>query len=179
MSDPGSPSGYASDPTLEMLWGAPPAFTGDVGSVTAGSGGMPAITDEHVAVELGAVQAAEQSLLASADVLVNAYNPMNQLTQSAISGGTIYGQQATYNAEYNGKPETGYTNRPDTPVQQSAEQFAESINPAMTRLLRLIADATECMGVYIALLDKAGQAYTAADQNSMFPPPPPAPTATT
>jgi hypothetical protein len=33
----------------------------------------------------------------------------------------------------------------------------------MTQALRAIADATDTIGVFIALLDKAGQAYTAAD----------------
>jgi hypothetical protein len=62
----------------------------------------------------------------------------------------------------------------DTGLQAGAQEFAAQINPAMRRVLRMIADATESAGAYIALLDKAGQAYTAADKNSVLPPTPPA-----
>jgi hypothetical protein len=169
------PPGYASDPTLEMLWGPPPAYTGDLGDNAAGSASTPlAIIDQPVSVDLAAMQAAEQSLLDVASTLVNAYNPLNQQVQADNSAGTIFGQQDTFSLNIlTGTGLQIQSTEPEPEVQQSAQQFAALMNPVMTRALRMVADATETIGVFIAMLDKAGQAYAAADQNSMFPPPPP------
>jgi hypothetical protein len=172
MSEP-TPPGYASDPTLELLWGPPPAYTGDTGPQGAsGSGGAP-LTAGSIEVNLATVQAAEQAMLSAVSTIINTYNPLEQQVQADISGGTVFGQHATYTASYDGTPETGFINLADQPLQQGAAQFAAQMNPAMTRALRAIADAAASVGVFIALLDKAGQAYTAADLQSAFPVPPP------
>ncbi len=63
-------------------------------------------------------------------------------------------------------------NVPDAPLQTGAQQFAALINPAMTRVLRLMADGMSTVGVYIALLNNAGQIYTASDKHSAVPPAP-------
>jgi hypothetical protein len=170
--DTQTPPGYASDPTLVLLWGPPPAFTGDTGGQGTAASSAPLINGP-IDVNLASVQAAEQAMLSAVSGVINGYNPLEQQVQADNSGGSIFGQHATYTASYDGKPETGYTNLADQPLQQGAAQFAAQMNPAMTRALRAIADAAESVGVFIALLDKAGQAYTAADLQSAFPVPPP------
>lgn len=60
---------------------------------------------------------------------------------------------------------------PNDQLSQAARQFAAQINPAMTRALRLVADSMEMVGVYTAMLNSAGQAYTSADKNSAVPAP--------
>ncbi len=170
------PAGAASDPTLTILWGPPPAYTGNTG--TAAAGPPPVTNASPMLVNLATMQAAESGLLSSASRVVDAYNALDQQVQSDIAGGTIFGQQATYTsvtvhavATYgHGTAWTTTQTQADTGLQQAAQQFAAQINPVMTRVLRMIADATESVGVYIALLDKAGQAYTAADKNSSVPP---------
>jgi hypothetical protein len=176
VSEP-TPPGYASDPTLEMLWTTVPAYTG----ATAPSGGKilaappPAATLVPIAVNLGTVQAAESAMLSAIAQVVSAYNQQNQAVQSEIAEGTIFGQQAEYTALAKYTP-NNYVYRdpggnaqlsgPLTGLQQSAQEFAAQINPAMTQVVRMIADAAEQVGVYIALLNNAGQAYSSADISS-------------
>jgi hypothetical protein len=172
MTTPGPPAGYASDPQLIMLWTAPPDLTGMKSSGSAAS--MPP-QSEPFAVNLASVQAAQQTMLNAGSAVVSAYNPMEQQVQQDISGGTIFGQQATYNtmvSEGNGKAASPLYNVPDAQLRSGAELAASLINPAMTRVLRLMADGMETAGTYIAMLNNAGQMYTAADMNSAVPPAP-------
>jgi hypothetical protein len=87
------PPGYASDPYLDMLWVAPPFFTGE-GTAGSGSPG-PESNSFHVA--LPTVTTAMEQFLSTLYPLVDRYDAVLQQVQSAISGGTIFGQQATYN----------------------------------------------------------------------------------
>ena len=183
MTDPTPPPpGYASDPVLSILWGPPPAFTG-AGQSASGTSTVTPPAHNDFMVDLASVQAAEQSLLNAAAAIIAAYNPLDQQVQADIQAGTIFGQQATYNGLYinpsiSGDPhpyvgpnsDHEYTDA-DEQLQQGALQFAASMNPSMTRVLRMIADATEAVGVFIAFLDKAGQAYAFADKNSVAPTP--------
>jgi hypothetical protein len=174
-SSPPTPPGDASDPTLTILWGAPPAYTGNTGGASASS--AAASDSAEVLVNLATMQAAEQGTLSAATEIVNAYNTLDQQVQADIAGGTIFGQRATYSYTYDPRSNNGFDvtfHYADTGLQQGAQEFAAQMNPAMRRVLRMIADGTESVGVYIALLDKAGQAYTAADKNSTLPPTPPA-----
>lgn len=178
-----TPSGYASDPKLAIIWGVPPAYTGaPPGSSTTTSA---APVHNPFSVALSTVRAAEQSLITSAAAIIDPYNALETQVQAEIAGGTLFGQQATYSgiswendANINTHPSANtshsYTTA-DVSIQKSAVEFAASMNPAMTRVLRMIADATESVGVFIALLDKAGQSYTTADRASVFPVPTTAP----
>lgn len=182
MADSTTPPGYASDPTLAILWGTPPAYTGNTGAAT-GAPGASAPEHNPFMVQLSSLQAAEQALLGAASTIISSYNPLEQQVQADIAGGTIFGQQATYSGTYinpllNGDPhpqagsnaDHEFTD-PDEQLNQAAITFAASMDPSMTRVLRMIADATESVGVFIALLDKAGQAYCAADKASVCPMP--------
>ena len=181
MSTP-TPPGYASDPQLIMLWTAAPDLTGQMqASGSMGSMGMQpngsasSMPPESMpfSVNLSTVQAAEQTMLHAGSAVVSAYNPMEQEVQQDISEGTIFGQQATYNTQSPSiHPILPLYNVPDTQLQSMAQQFAAQMNPAMTRVLRLMADGMSTAGTYIALLNDAGQIYTASDKNSAVPPPP-------
>jgi hypothetical protein len=168
------PPGDASDPTLTILWGPPPAYTGNTGG-SAATGSAPVPDAPPMLVNLATLQAAEEGALSSASRVVDGYNTLDEQVQAAIAGGTVFGQEATFSYIYNPRSANGADvtlHKPDTELQQKAQEFAAQINPAMRRVLRMIADGTEAAGVYIALLDKAGQAYTAADKNSVSPPAP-------
>jgi hypothetical protein len=176
VSEP-APDGYASDPTLEMLWTTVPAYTGATVSSSA-AGPAPSATMVPITVSLATVHNAESAMLSEVSEIVNAYNTQNQAVQSEIAQGTIFGQQARFTATGKFQPNTYvyrdpgqdvYIDGPLTGLQQSAQDFAAHINPAMTRVLRTIADATQLVGVYIALLNNAGQAYSSADISSAYP----------
>jgi hypothetical protein len=62
-----------------------------------------------------------------------------------------------------------------SPVQKSAKEFADSINPAQEKVLEQVANALEIVGQFTAGVDRAGQAYGSADRKSKFPEPPPNP----
>jgi hypothetical protein len=168
----GPPAGYASDPQLIMLWTAPPDLTGGMkASGTAST--MPPLSNAFN-INLATLQAAVQGMLNAGSAVVSAYNPMEQEVQQDISEGTIFGQQATYNTmtgEGNGKLASPLYNVPDAGLQSAAQTAAALINPAMTRVLRLMADGMETAGTYMAMLSNSGQMYTAADQNSAVPAP--------
>ena len=162
-----TPPGYASDPQLEMLWVTPPPFTGTPGSGSPSK--MPPVSGSFM-VSLGSVQSTEQAMLGAASAVVNNYNPLEQQVQSAIGSSTIFGQQATVRVIPVGYRSAGPPQYlPDEPIQQAAQQFAAQINPAMTRALRFVADSMEAVGIFIAMLNTAGQNYTSSDKNSEIP----------
>jgi hypothetical protein len=157
MSTP-SPPGYASDPQLIMLWTAPPDLTGKEVQAS-GSGSMPP-ESMPFAINLATLQAAQQAMLDAGSAVVDAYNPLEQKVQEDISSGIFFGEYATYNM-----------GEADTPLQDAARQFAAQMYPAMSRVLRLMADGMSTVGAYIAMLNNAGQMYTGSDKSSAVPPP--------
>jgi hypothetical protein len=175
MTTPPIPPGYASDPVLGIMWGPPPPYTGNVPAAN-GSGANSAPYHPPFRVNLPLMYAAEQGMLYAAQDVTNAYNTLDQQVQAEIQADTMFGQDATYiyYTPGGGTPARGVDMpasrevKQDTGLQQGAVEFAKQINPAMTRALRMIADATEMAGVIIAMLDKTGQIYTAADKHSVF-----------
>jgi hypothetical protein len=189
MSEP-PPDGYAADPQVAILWTSTPAYTGNTGaqsgkSLAAPQGPPPTTTP--ILVDLATLQSAENSMLSTTSTIVDAYNDLNQAVVAEIAGGTFFGQNAQYtetgswesnnpDAISGARAPIPYTHvtvsGPDTGLQQMAQEFAAQINPAMTQVLRAIAQAMETVGVYIALLNNTGQAYSAADIHSFLPPVP-------
>jgi hypothetical protein len=170
MTTPGPPPGYASDPQLQLLWSSPPPLTGYPASGNSASPQPPPLSDPF-AVALSSLQNAQQVMLEGASTLAGTYNPFEQQVQAVISNPTFWGQWAEPEARMVGNPPNDPAYAPNTPLAQQAQQFAEQINPAMTRALRNVADATATIGVFIAMLNSAGQAYTTADKNSQLPSP--------
>lgn len=163
MADP--PPGYASDPTLEMLWTTPPSLTGLTAS---GSTSKSPPLSSPFAIDLGSLREGEQQMLSSVQDVVNVYNPIEQQVQGIIAGNTFFGQWA----QPPGYREVSIPHSmPTDPLAEAAQQFAAQINPAMTRALRLVADTMEAFGIFIAMLNTSGQAYTSSDKNSAVPPP--------
>jgi hypothetical protein len=165
------PPGYASDPQLEMLWTTPPSLTGLAASGT--TSGTPPLSSPF-AVSLASIRSGEQDMLGAASTVVTAYNALETKVQgivgggNSLNGGGFFGQWA----ERPGYREVSVpTTLPDDPLSQAAVQFAAQINPAMTRALRAVADSMATVGVFIAMLNTAGQAYTTADKNSAVPAP--------
>jgi hypothetical protein len=172
MSTPSPPPGYASDPQLIMLWTAPLDLTGNQMQASGGSSTMPPESMPFT-VNLTTVQAAQQAMLDAGSTVVGAYNPMEQEVQQDIGEGTFFGQQATYNTEgFSGAHPVPHYGVADAPLQNMAQQFGAQMNPAMTRVLRVIADGMSTVGAYIAMLNNAGQIYTGSDKSSAVPPPP-------
>lgn len=62
-----------------------------------------------------------------------------------------------------------------SPIQAHAREFAGHINPRQERVLEEIANSIEIVGRFTAGLDRAGEAYGAADRKAVFPEPPPSP----
>ncbi len=168
MTNSSPPPGYASDPQLEVLWTEPPGLTGVSAS---GSQSQPPPLSGAFKVSPQSVWNTEAVMLGSANPVVNAYNALNETVQSAIRDPNLYGQEATVKVSGNRR---GLAAPPDyfddTQLQQAAQQFAAQINPSMTRALRAVADTMQTVGVYIAMLNAAGQMYTTADKNSKLPP---------
>jgi hypothetical protein len=159
------PAGYASDPQLEMLWTTPPAFTGVTASGSSSS--TPPLSGSFT-VSLASLQSGEQAMLDATSAVVDAYNPVEAQVQSIISGDSFYGQWA----EPPGYREVATpTSMPNDAISQAAQEFAAQMNPVLTRALRSVADSMQAVGIYIAMLNASGQAYTSADKNSAVPAP--------
>lgn len=171
MTTPSQPPGYASDPQLEMLWTTPPPLTGVTAS---GSSSTTPPLSLSFRVALSTVQGAEDTMLSASSTIVNAYNTLEQQVQSAIAEPNLFGQEATVTAHILGPGARPIATPPhyfnDVPLQQAGQQFAEQIDPAMTRALRAVADTMQTVGIFIAMLNNAGQIYTTADKNSAVPP---------
>jgi hypothetical protein len=107
-------------------------------------------------------------MLDATSAVVDAYNPVEAQVQSVISSDSFFGQWA----EPPGYREVATpTSMPNDPLSQAAQEFAAQINPVMTRALRSVADSMQAVGIYIAMLNASGQAYTSADKNSAVPAP--------
>jgi hypothetical protein len=183
MSTPSPPEGYASDPQLIMLWTAPLDLTG-AGMKAGGTESKMPPESSPVTVDLATLQSAQQAMLDAGSTIVSTYNPVEKEVQQAISEGTIFGQQATYNTKGVGTvPLTGGApsggagatravpdyNVPDPNLQSAAQQFAAQMNPSMTRVIAAVANAMSAIGAYIAMVNNAGQIYTASDKHSKAP----------
>jgi hypothetical protein len=167
------PDGYAVDPQLEMLWTAPPTFDGTTlpatGKQTAP--GQQSRTNVPTTppsapftVSLASLQSGQQEMLAATSAIVDAYNPLEAQVQNVIFSPGFFGQMAEvpgYKA-VEGTPLPVPTN----PFATDAQEFAESMNPTMTRALRSVADAMAAVGAFIGMINISGQAYTSADLNS-------------
>ncbi|GAA1226445.1 hypothetical protein GCM10009665_16230 [Kitasatospora nipponensis] len=181
--DPSTPDrlpAWQGDPYLQVVWGDAPVITGDLGPQGQGGGGAhrshPAFT-----VDLGSIRDCENGMLGQARESVAGYMQLKERVRSAIDADTVWGQHAMKLVEHTSILNSygTYTPaRPDTleadgPVQQSAEAYAKVMNPVMSEVLRQIADSIESVGQFVALLNRAGQQYAAADRSSFFPDPPP------
>lgn len=146
-----------------MLWTTPPSLTGLAASGT--TSGSPPLSNSFT-VSLGSIRSGEQEMLSASSTVVSAYNALETKVAGIVGSNSFFGQMALMPGHRGPVPAA-----PDDPLADAARQFAAQIDPAMTRALRIVADSMYAVGVYIAMLNTAGQAYTSADKNSAVPPP--------
>ncbi|MFD6420366.1 hypothetical protein [Streptomyces sp. NPDC060198] len=167
-------------PSLAMIWGDAPPITANQGPETPSGQGGGATGGSHpqLTVDLGSVRESVQGLLNSSRTAVDQYMVMKQRVETAVAGGTVFGQNAQRkvdNTQFNfftgqwSWDNDGPSLEPDKPLQEAALKFAAQMNPAMTQVMRECADALELAGQFIVLLDRAGTAYAHADYASVFP----------
>jgi hypothetical protein len=184
--DHGSDLGYLV-PTVSVGWDTPPSYNLD----PPDPGGNHGDENQNVepcgpiTVHLGSMRSAETSMLGASRDLANDYESLRSKVMAAKD--TVFGQTATIQQitggqsgvdgnSYNG---SGAGVRQEqtvaSPVQDTAKQFADSINPAQEKVLWQIANTIEIVGEYIGAWNRAGQTYARADRLSVFPDPPPNP----
>jgi hypothetical protein len=179
-ANPDAPaSGFAEDPTLVMLWQSVPQLTGEAhgiqqGGAGAGGSGTPPQPSPHnlINVALSSIVAAERDMLGGELAVVTRYNELLGQVRNAIADPGFYGQLADYVVDVTADG-TGGIVETHSVIPEYAKKFAEKVNPAMTRVLRQVADTMTVHGVFVAMLNMAGQSYTLADKQSVFPPPTP------
>nr|WP_202447250.1 hypothetical protein [Streptomyces sp. SID5468] len=182
----GDPPQPVADPVLAVMWGDAPAITGDLGPAPAGGSSSASAPDHNAfSVDLGGIRDAENTMLGAERTAISAYESVRQRVANDINGGEVFGQQATQGGEeahdefFAPSQGTRHVNAvppgPDQPIRDAANEYAAYMNPAMMAVLREIADAIENTGRFVAMLNRAGQLYAHADQESFFPDPPPNP----
>jgi hypothetical protein len=164
-------------PGLAMAWvEAPPVVSSGPGSgSSSSSGSVPTVGD--ISVDLGSLQAVQNTLLNSAFTIVQQYENLASLFEDYKDW--VYGQTATNTQEQwnGGMYSTSGYNTSVTPsvIQQSAQSFAGTpgspgINDQQAYLLQSIGNAMALVGEFIAVLNAAEGAYASADTNSAMPP---------
>jgi hypothetical protein len=184
--DHGRDLGYLV-PNIQVSWTTAPSFNQDPPDVTPPGGNgaadhTPVPPCGPISVDLATLRSSEQSMLGAAQTAATDYQTLRGKVMSAKD--TVFGQNATVTQvtggqsgvdgnSYNG---SGAGVRQEetvaSPVQESAKEFAASINPAQEKALWQIANTLEILGEYIAAVNRSGQAYGHADRLSVFPDPP-------
>jgi len=161
----------------------PPSFNDDPPASPAGGGEPPKDIPPtwEFKVDLGGLRGCMNTLLAQVQPAVNSYQALRDLVFRDKD--SVFGQNATVTtthepsaaSQVSGGPTQPYNTEDPSPIQNSAREFAASINPAQEKVLQQTANALELVGRFIAGLDRAGQSYGAADRKTEFPEPPPNP----
>ncbi|WFE27089.1 hypothetical protein O7623_28205 [Solwaraspora sp. WMMD791] len=171
-------------PSLSMRWDAasmpsfntaPEAATGD----TATDGTEEPVGDYAIRVQLGQMRDSLESMLARTSTMVIQYELLATQVRAAISGGVIYGQQdvdtvLTYESQavIGGNGGRIVEQEQDSPIQDVARQFADTMNPIQQRALLSLSNAVALIGQYIGTVNVAGRTYAQLDRVSEFPAPP-------
>ncbi|MFG2226223.1 hypothetical protein [Streptomyces sp. NPDC048644] len=185
---------YSDVPNLTMIWGDAPPITSFTPPPQNGNGQdltqkQPVGTHPAINVSIGSIVDAMQGMLASSRTAVDGYQELQRTVKEAVLGGSVFGQQATYEdlgaddgstfVDGQGDSHELMSHafdddpppKPDEKVRAAATAYAEAMNPAMTRVLRQCADAIALGGQFIVRMDRAGSFYAQADQQSIFPAP--------
>jgi len=171
------PQGPTSVPTLSMAYAAAPDLVpvpGTANSVGAGASGPTPSLPIHI--DLGVLMATEQSFLGATKTLVDSYeSTLLPTLQNAINDPSIWGTNVTtkyyMSSDTPASPSTPPPVWPQDPLDQEGQQFRTQITPALQQLLNSVGSVLEAMGVFTSLINTAGQYYTQADFQSLFPPP--------
>jgi hypothetical protein len=140
------------------------------------SGGTPPAVADPFNIQLGVLMSSQQSCLDATTASLNGYNTLVPTVQAAINSNSIFGQivgSESYHPDNKYNSTMGTVGNIVTFDKLDAEgtNFAAAVIPQMEHLLQAIGGAVTAMGTFCALLDDAGQMYTATDAQSAFPPP--------
>lgn len=165
-SDDGDPPDeIVTMPTLSMAYTTPPNLVPTEPGGGSGSA-MPTLPDSSAfSIDLGALRAAEQTFLDAVANVTGAYETLRAKVQGAIDDPTLFGQD---NGHYENWGRAGLHWVADE-LADSGTQFAEAINPQLTKVMQDGAGGIELMGSFTALLNNAGQTYAATDAKSAMP----------
>jgi hypothetical protein len=182
---PGTPD-TASHPipnvAVASTFTTPPDFV-PVASSGSGSGAAPPSDGNTFNIDLGALRTCEQTCLTATSAVIDAYNTLVGVVKNAMSSPSIFGQivgTGVYAPMVAGTAEAQSIYTPDysqelgvnmDQLDQEGRDFAASMNPMMAQELEKIANYTEAMGTFNALLNNTGQMYTDTDASSVFHPP--------
>lgn len=173
-------------PTVVVAWSAPPSFNDDPldpdGDGGEGDGeDIPATSP--IRMNASSMRAAINQMLNVARPAVDEYERLRNVVLASRHT-PMWGQEATvtrYEGGQSGVSGNSYNGAGagvrtevtrNSPIRESAADFAAEIGPAQERALLTIADVFGIAGQYIASLNRAGQTYGQADRRSRFPDPP-------
>jgi hypothetical protein len=174
--DSTSGSGSDSIPTLSMAYTTSPDLIPLPDTGGSSSGGPTAPQPQFpVFIELATLMATENSFLGATKTLVDSYeSTLLPAVQNSIDNPTIWGTNVTTGQDNNGDNKASWllpSGYQADPLDKEGQKFASKLNPAMGKLLNSIGSVIEAMGVFTSLINTAGQYYTQADAQSVFPPP--------
>ena len=176
-SDNTSLSGTPPYPTLSMSYTTAPDLTPlpNTNGSTSGTGPSAPTPQMPVFIELGTLMSTEGSFLGATSEIINEYeNTLMPLVQGAMGSGTFFGQNvgiSTGVAPGSRAAAKGEPTEKGDPLNQEGTKFAAAINPQMSYLMQQIGTLVEALGVFTSRINTAGQYYTDADAQSVFPPP--------
>ncbi|MFF3561802.1 hypothetical protein ACFYXS_17325 [Streptomyces sp. NPDC002574] len=160
------PDEMVTMPTLSMAYTTAPDLVPTEPGGGSGSTAMPTLPDSNAfSIDLGALRTTEQTFLGVVANVTSAYETLRAKVQGAIDDPTLFGQD---NGHWENWGRAGLHWVEDE-LAESGVQFAEAINPQLTKVMQDGAGGIELMGTFTALLNNAGQTYAQADSKSSMP----------
>ncbi|MER7186444.1 hypothetical protein ABT404_44480 [Streptomyces hyaluromycini] len=160
-SDDGPPAEMVTMPKLSMAYTTSPDLVPSE-SGGGGSDSMPTLPDSNAfSIDLGALRGAEQTFLDAVSNVTSAYEALRTKVQGAVDDPNLFGQENGH-LEIVGR----MTQWVPDELADSGAQFAEAINPQLTKVMQDGAGGIELMGTFTALLNNAGQTYAETDAKS-------------
>lgn len=160
-----TPATMVTMPTLSMAYTLAPDL---VPTEPAPSDALPLLPDSSpFSIDLGALRAAEQTFLNAVSNVTSAYEALRTKVQGAIDDDTLFGQD---NGHFENSGPHGTPQWHKDELAESGTQFAEAINPQLTKVMQDGAGGIELMGSFTALLNNAGQTYAETDAKSTMDP---------
>ncbi|MFF4899713.1 hypothetical protein [Streptomyces sp. NPDC001068] len=161
------PGELVTMPKLSMAYTTSPDLVPS-DSAGGGSDALPTLPDGNpFSIDLGALRGAEQTFLDAVSNVTSAYEALRAKVQGAIDDPSLFGQD---NGHYEASGPHGTLQWHKDELAESGAQFAEAINPQLTKVMQDGAGGIELMGTFTALLNNAGQTYAAADAKSSMDP---------
>ncbi|MEV6348670.1 hypothetical protein [Actinoplanes sp. NPDC051851] len=179
-SDPSFTDGQV--PTVTMGWNGAgiPSYNLDPtgsGAETGHQGEDTPLNQTALVANPLSMRSVERDMLAATERGVNVYTDLKAKVATAIAGGAIYGQIDTDETwvdttTVGAPPGQGYWRTDDSPLQETAREFADKMDDFQRGALIGVANALDTAGAFIAAVNIAGTTYSYVDRNAKFPEPP-------